>query len=125
MKNSKTIISSNLLYFTFLFSISIISCAKEKVSVTPLSSGDCVKTISFANDIFPIMQENCTSCHNTNNPNAGFDLSKYNGVATNVSKILGSMRHDGTSKSMPQGYKIADSLIQKFNCWITQGAKNN
>jgi hypothetical protein len=27
---------------------------------------------------------------------------------------------------MPQGApKLADSLIQKVNCWINQGAKNN
>jgi hypothetical protein len=36
------------------------------------------------------------------------------------------MLQDGSESSMPQGGdKLADSLIQKVNCWINQGALNN
>lgn len=105
--------------------LTITACTKDKVQPAPIDA-TCTDTISFANDILPIMENNCTSCHDANNPSGGYDLSNYAGVTQNTGKVLGSIRQDGSASSMPQGSdKIADSLIQKVNCWINQGAKNN
>ena len=106
-------------------SLTITSCTRDKVQPAPIDT-TCADTISFANDILPIMNNNCNSCHNSSNPSGGFDLSTYAGVNQNPGKVLSSVRQDGSASSMPQGgNKIADSLIQKINCWINQGAKDN
>jgi hypothetical protein len=121
---------NNISLLTLLIGVSILSsivfsCAKEKVPTTVLDSSSCKPNVSYLNDIKSIMSNNCVSCHSSKNPSGGYDLTNYDGLTKNVSKVLGSMRQDGTAQSMPQGYKVADSLIQKLNCWINQGAKNN
>jgi hypothetical protein len=116
-------IKSLLLLFTGM-SI-ILSCTKEKVPLTTLDTSSCKPNVSYLNDIKLIMSDYCVSCHNSKNTSGGYNLSTYEGLTKNVSKVLGSMRQDGTAQSMPQGYKVADTLIQKLNCWINQGAKNN
>ena len=121
---------NNKSLFTLLIGMSILSaiafsCAKKKVPTTVLDTSSCKPNISYLNDIKLIMSNHCVSCHSSKNPSGGFDLTTFDGLTKNVSKVLGSMRQDGTAQSMPQGYKVADSLIQKLNCWINQGAKNN
>ena len=106
------------------FSI-IISCAKDKVPLPVIDTSTCKPNVSYVNDIQPIMNSYCISCHGPKNQSGGYNLSNYNGVTSNTSKVLGSIRQDGSAKSMPQDGKIADSLIQKVYCWINQGAKNN
>lgn len=106
-------------------SLSTLSCSKEK---TPTSVVDptCTTTISFSADILPIMQAKCINCHSASNPSGGYNLSNYAGVAQNPAKVLGSVKQDGSASVMPQGAdKLADSLIQKISCWISQGAANN
>jgi hypothetical protein len=109
----------------FLVDMTISACTKDKVQPAPVDT-TCADTISFANDILPIMENYCTSCHNPSNTSGGYDLSSHAGVTVNTGKVYGSIMQDGSASSMPQGTdKIADSLIQKVYCWINQGAKNN
>ena len=117
------IIGFGVIFMTLL----IESCAKDKVEVKPVTLNDCPTEISFSKDILPVMLSNCTTnCHSGKSLGGGFDLSNFDGVTKNVSKVLGSMRQDGSASSMPKnGSKLADSLIQKMNCWINQGTKNN
>jgi hypothetical protein len=125
MKNINNISLLSLLIGVSILSSIVFSCAKEKVPTTVLDTTSCKSNISYLNDIKPIMSNYCVSCHSSKNPNGGYDLTSFDGLTKNVSKVLGSMRQDGTAQSMPQGYKVADSLIQKLNCWINQGSKNN
>ncbi len=122
-KNYKYILAGSLMLF--LVDVTFSACTKDKVQPAPIDT-TCADTISFANDILPIMENYCTSCHNVDNVSGGYDLSNYAGVTVNTGKVLGSVLHDGSASAMPQGAdKIADSLIQKINCWINQGANNN
>ena len=121
--NNKSLLT--LLIGVLILSSIAFSCAKEKVPTTVLDTSSCKPNVSYLNDIKPIMSNHCVSCHSSKNPNGGYDLTNYDGLTKNVSKVLGSMKQDGTVESMPQGYKVADSLIQKLNCWINQGFKNN
>ena len=123
-------ILNNKSLLTLFIGLSILSsiafsCAKEKVPTTVLDTSSCKPNVSYLNDIKPIISNHCVSCHSSKNPNGGYDLTNYDGLTKNVSKVLASMKQDGTAQSMPQGYKVADSLIQKLNCWINQGFKNN
>ena len=121
---------NNISLLTLFIFISIttsifVSCTKVKVPATVLDTNSCKPNVSYIKDIEPIISNNCVSCHNSKNLSGGYNLSTYDGLNVNISKVLGSMRQDGSAQSMPQGYKVADSLIQKLNCWINQGAKNN
>lgn len=125
MKNIKSKTNITLLFVILSITLIAFSCSKDKVPTATLNPSDCPKQISFKTDIMKIMNDNWTSCHNTNNPSAGFDLTTYDGVAKNPSKILSSMKQDGSAMSMPVGSKLPDSTIQKVYCWINQGKLNN
>jgi hypothetical protein len=122
-KKFKYILAGSMMLF--IFDVTISACTKDKVQPAPVDTA-CSDTISFANDILPIMENNCTGCHNANNTSGGYDLTNHAGVTLNTGKLYGSIVHDGSASSMPQGGdKIANASIQKVYCWINQGAKNN
>ena len=102
----------------------LVSCTKEKVAIPVVTNApdpNCPDTIKFSTTITDMMNSNCTSCHsNGGNPP---DLSAYSSIRDNASAILASMGVNGT---MPKNMtKLADSTVQKFSCWISQGKMNN
>lgn len=102
--------------------ILLVSCKKDKVTPTNIN---CTSTISFANDIMPIMQDNCIGCHDQGNASGGYDFSSYTAVSANAAAALGSMKSNGY-QLMPQGGPaLPDSVIQKVECWIAQGKQDN
>jgi hypothetical protein len=113
--------------YTFIFALTlylslIFSCAKDKVAViTPLN---CPDTISFTTQVLPLIQSNCTGCHNVGN-GTGIILTNHSNISASANAILGSMHANGY-QLMPQGGPaLPDSLIQKVACWLDQGKKNN
>lgn len=111
----------------------LVSCTKEKVlipiSTTPVVDPNCPDTIHFFSTntalttISTIMNDNCVVCHD--NGGTPPDLSAYTSIKDNASAILNSMQ-PGAANPMPQGGDpMPDSLIKKFNCWISQGKLNN
>jgi hypothetical protein len=117
MKNSICSIS------TVIFVIFITSCAKDKVGGdVPYPEVICSDTISFANDVLPIIQNNCTGCHDNQN---GYTFTNYSNISSNHTAIIGSMQANGY-QLMPQGGPaLPDNVIQKIQCWVNQGLKNN
>jgi hypothetical protein len=117
MRNS--IYSFFLLIFITVFS----SCEKDKVGGNlPYPDVICSDTISFVNDVLPIIQNNCTGCHNNSN---GYTFTNHQNISSNYAAIIGSMQGLGY-QLMPKGLPaIPDSVIQKIQCWVNQGMKNN
>lgn len=114
----------SIVAITALYSCSfaLLSCTREKV--TPIDP-TCTSTISFSNEVMPIIQANCIGCHDQGNASGGYDLSSYASISTNANAVVGSMKGSGY-QFMPQGgTPIPDSLIQKINCWIQQGKQDN
>lgn len=103
-------------------SILLGNCTKDKVTVgLPL---DCQDTVSFNAVILPLIQDNCSGCHNAGN-GTGYTLTNFANISASADAILGSMHANGY-ELMPQGGPaLPDSLIQKVECWIYQGKKNN
>ncbi len=64
-----------LLLIVFLITF---SCTREKV---PPIDQQCNATISFSNDVMPILEANCISCHQPGNTSGGYDLSSYSAIA--------------------------------------------
>ena len=104
------------------YSIALFSCTREKV--TPVAA-ECNDTISFSNDIMPIIQANCISCHDQGNASGGFDFSSYTSTSANANAILNSMKANGYQLMPIGGPALPDSTIQKISCWINQGKQDN
>lgn len=112
------------LYFCFLIAfaltMSMMSCSKEQ---TPVITVECKDTVSFKSSILPLIENNCTSCHNTGTLPV---ISNYAEIVANADQILNSMNGIGNGGVMPQGADpIHPDTIQKFSCWIKQGKLNN
>jgi hypothetical protein len=80
--------------------------------------------VSFSQDVWPIISENCAGCHGIGN-STGYVFTNHTTVSLNANAIVGSMRNEGFQLMPIGGPALPDSLIQKINCWIQQGAPNN
>ena len=106
------------------FGISLFAltdCTKDK---TPYNPGniECLDTISFNQQILPMIQNNCISCHDVGQTNP--TLTNYSEISANASNISGTLH--GQPILMPEGGPaLADSLLQQFSCWIQQGKQEN
>lgn len=99
-----------------------LSCKKD---VTPPAT--CTDQISFATDVLPVIQTNCSTsgCHDASNA-GGYNLSSYVGISNSADAVYHAMNHDSGFQPMPAGAsKLADSTIQNFFCWIQQGKLDN
>ncbi len=106
------------LVFSFIIlAVSLISCKKSIYD----KNLNCDTTISFANQILPLVENNCISCHSAGE--AGYTLTNHSNISANAEDMLSSMK--GILKLMPQDGALPDSLIDQFECWINQGKPNN
>lgn len=116
MKKSLIILSS--LVGIICIKLLLVSCEKHKI--VPIDT-NCPTVISYKSDIKPMMDTYCISCHSQGNQSP--DLTTYQSVSGASSNCLSRM--NDKSNPMPPDGNLQDSLIQKFACWISQGAKNN
>lgn len=99
---------------------------KEVAATAPAAPLDCSnKTLSYSADIKPIMEANCTRCHNTNEK-AGFNFFKIESVkkAALNGELLGTIKHQKGFPKMPAfSAKLDQTAIDKIECWINNGMK--
>lgn len=75
-------------------------------------------TISFKDNVKPIIDNNCVRCHNGSQfP----DLRSYRGIRANASAISSNV----ASRSMPIGGRLTQQQINSIVSWVNQGAQNN
>jgi hypothetical protein len=95
----------------------LANCTKDKADTVLI----CPDTISFSTQILPMITDNCVGCHSGQNAPT---ITNHSEIAANTSKISKSIH--GTILLMPiNGPKLADSLIQQFDCWVKQGKLDN
>jgi hypothetical protein len=116
----------NILLLIIIISTGFISCAKDKAAdeIIPINNiCDSINPASFMNDIEPLLNNNgCYGCHAAQSP----IFIDYASVFLERDRILATIQHDPSFSAMPQnGQKLADSLINKMQCWIESGAPNN
>ncbi len=108
-----------------------------------LSSDAIADTISFKEDVFPIMQIRCVACHQPSGQGyetSGLDLRTYEGLMKGTkhgpvvlpgrpftSNLIVVIEHRSESEIwMPhQRKQLSKCERQTFRFWISQGAKNN
>lgn len=93
--------------------------------------------VSFANEVKPILEEYCVSCHGGGDeePELGFDLTTYEGLM--VGSTYGSVIEVGDPENslflemivdgdMPEdGDPVPADKIEILRTWIAEGAQNN
>ena len=92
---------------------------------------DTTGTISYSNDIVPIMNNNCgtgNSCHNSSST-SGITLDNYADVRGNANSIVKAILHDPVytaAQWMPSGGATLNSCsIMKIQAWVNRGRLNN
>ncbi|MFM8242861.1 MAG: hypothetical protein ACKN86_08665 [Crocinitomicaceae bacterium] len=111
---------SGLLIFCIVF---LFSCTKDKVGGNlPFPDIICSDTVSFNNEILPLIQNNCTGCHTNQN---GYTFTNHANISFHSTAIIGSMRNNGYQLMPKGGPALIDSIIQRMECWVKQGKLNN
>lgn len=114
-----------LFIFTVLAGAIIFTNCKSD-NVEDYYSGDEVcdtNLASFTNDIMPIMESKCISCHGSNS-SSGLSLTNYNEIKQNIDLTIESITR--TNNFMPKnGTRLPDCSINKFKAWKSQGTLNN
>ncbi|MCB2201135.1 cytochrome c [bacterium] len=84
--------------------------------------------VTFTNNILPIINSNCTSCHSGAAPSGNIRLEDYNTIseAANNGSLLGVIRHEPGWSPMPKGGgQLNDCNIAQIEAWVNDGTPNN
>lgn len=121
---------------------------RKPVALTVLTAflvpgSGCTREVSFKQDVFPVLSENCLSCHKAGGEGlakSGLDMESYDGLmkgtklgpivipgsAIGSTLVLLIERQAHPTINMPKDKPpIAAAQIKTIRQWIDQGAKNN
>jgi hypothetical protein len=101
--------------------VTLYSCENSKEPIIE----NCDNTPrTYNNDVKPIIDANCTVCHNPNGAFPSILLTTYAEVrnATENGELLPSIKHEPTAVPMPSGGNKLSALdIAKIECWVSKG----
>jgi len=104
------------------------SCVKKDDSAVPGCTATPPATISYQKDVYPIIKQNCLSCHDASNHFGGIVIGNYEQVALSgkSGELYNSIMLSSNGKAyMPKGGRLMDCEIAIIKAWVDQGAKNN
>jgi hypothetical protein len=84
-------------------------------------------TVSWTQDIEPIIQSKCLHCHYDQSPITPFSLQGYQNVLirVNTGQLEPAINHTGPVMMPKDGPKLPECELSKINKWIREGAANN
>ncbi len=98
----------------------------------PASSCDTLNAISFTNQIWPLMNNNCTGCHNTSTHSGNVDLSSYTQInyystetRNSIPILPGVLKSQAGFRPMPPSGSLDECAIRMVELWIDQGKQEN
>lgn len=127
-------------FFTFCICMACFSCGyNKKEAVTPVPNqntnnnvnGGNTATVSYKNDISPIIQANCSlggGCHSpsTRSLNTYQALQKFTIPSSgSISELEDRIKGLGTWTKMPPNKALVKSDSVLIVKWINEGANNN
>lgn len=105
----------------------LVACTstKETASTTPEATLTCTDaTVTYAKDIKPILEANCTKCHNGGQVEFNFNKLEDIKLAISKEEFLESIKHMKGFPAMPKNAsKLSQATIDKMECWINNGMK--
>ena len=114
-------------FFVLLFLLQ--SCYYDNVEELYPNPPACDTTnVSYAEDVWPVINSNCTSCHSGGAPQGNVSLENYDDivVAANNGSLLGTIKHEDGWPAMPKGGgSLGDCDIAKIEKWVNEGTPNN
>ena len=130
MKSSPLI--SFRLFFLGTFVLSLFSACyydnEEELYPDPGPVPCDTVSVSYANTVLPIIQDNCYVCHDQGSGFGNVVLEGHDNITiyANNGRLYGSIAHLSGFSNMPQGRnKLADCKISQIKSWIDAGAPNN
>ena len=84
--------------------------------------------VSYADDVWPIINANCTGCHSGGAPAGNIYLDNYDNIviAADNGSLLGTIRHESGYSPMPKGgTKLSDCNISIIEKWVDDGTPDN
>jgi mono/diheme cytochrome c family protein len=107
----------------------LFSCIKkDETSQVPGCTATPPSTISYKKDVFPIIKQNCLTCHDATNHYGGIVIETYEQIALSGTsgELYNSIMISSNGKAyMPKGGRLMDCEIALIKAWVDQGAKNN
>ncbi len=98
----------------------------------PEKSCDTTAAIEFSTQVWPVIENNCLSCHNSSLSRGGVNLDGYQQVKyysenlrNGIPVILGVINYMNGFSNMPPSKKLDDCTIRIIELWIEQGIHNN
>ena len=91
------------------------------------SDGCDTSSVSFAGQIWPMMESYCTGCHSNSAPGGGIVIADYNdmvALAENGS-LMGSIRWESDYAKMPTNQQLSECNINLLQKWIDEGFPDN
>jgi hypothetical protein len=126
-------VKRNILSLSALIVLCVASCEYDNIEpALPDVNCDTPDTISYTNDIVPILNTYCgalnNACHTSVTASGNVILDLYAGVnyvALNGA-MMSSITWDGHATPMPlTGGKLSQCKINKIQRWISDGAPAN
>ncbi len=105
--------------------ISLIKTWIEQGALNNECVEDCKMTnLDFTADIWPTINNNCTSCHTTNNASGGVVIENLDDVKVLIdnSKLVDVINGQNGASLMPPGNKLSQCNIDQIEQWIKDGA---
>ena len=117
------------LFFILIIGLTLNSCYYDNVEHLYPESGDCdTSNLTYSNDVWPLINANCTSCHSGAAASGNVRLENYDQIRTAAAngQLLGTIRHESGWSPMPKGGgKLPDCDITKLEIWVELGYPNN
>ena len=89
--------------------------------------------VTFAEQVWPIIQNNCFGCHSGQNPNGGIRLENFNDVRAvglnapgSPGSLIGAITWTSGNVPMPfNGSQLSECDISIVTTWVDSGMPNN
>lgn len=119
-------------WFLSIFTVYILSLSScyfdSEEKLYPNIPACDTSNVSYSNDVNPILQNRCYTCHGNNNTVSAIEFEGYTDWLTMLANrnVLGAIKRVSGVTAMPQGAdKLPDCEIHIIEAWINQGKLNN
>lgn len=122
-----SVMKGKLIPLLIVFILFFASCANHDLNPTASASCTSNTTVSYSEDIAPIVTSTCavTGCHNGDN-GASLNWLVFSNFQTKALSVKDRItRPVGVEGHMPKVGTLSTEQIQLMVCWVEQGAANN
>lgn len=103
--------------------VMLLGCVNDKDELLNPGGSDCTGVnASFAQDVLPLIQAKCQSCHGPGSTNGPGQLTNYTEIKNAAARIKTAV----VTGYMPKvGGPLPSSEIRLIRCWVDSGTPNN